>query len=364
MDAVMLASESTPGLKLPFVGEASTKIPTPEQDWEQLAECRSFLEKHERELRLIREAANMKGAVRFPADFSFGLSTVLTYTQQARQVARILALDAHVSAHDGNFSQAKNDVLHIIALADALRYEPTLISQLVQMAIRSIAYEVLKDLTWHCDWNADDITELQTAVAGLDIRLAMLTALQGERGVYVSALEQTTIGPFRQSNVREGLRFFDAMISGIESSWPMALEESQRLSTELNAMSNSGIKKLTIMGVLLLMPSMEHAISAGARAVAKQRATYLLLAARIHQLRADSIPDNLQALEGDSVSAEMFQEMSRDPFNGQPLRYVNSSSTLSIYSIAENGIDDGGFCDYDEEKGPPKDAGITVSLPD
>ena len=144
----------------------------------------------------------------------------------------------------------------------------------------------------------------------------------------------------------------------------MALEQSQRLSTELNAMSNSGIKKLTIMGVLLLMPSMEHAISAGARAVAKQRATYLLLAARIHQLRADSIPDNLQALAGDSVSAEMFQEMSRDPFNGQPLRYANSSSTLSIYSVAENGIDDGGFCDYDEEKGPPKDAGITVSLPE
>lgn len=360
IDAVQAANLDRRGKTLPIVGEGPTPVPAPGEEWTELEASRTLLGELDGELQAIRKATESGGRVRFPVDFSAGIFTLLPHAQSSRDVARLLELDAHVSAHDGNDSQALQDLRATFALSDALRGEPTLISQLVRIAIHAIGCDAAERLMPHCNWSDAELESLQTAIRSARFKDELSNALCGERAICLTTLDRLPLGLLPPSNKHEALRFFESSIDGLSSSWPDALSRQRELSTRMEALSGNRFIPLILASVLLLLPGVEQAAIAGARAEARQKCANAAIAAQRFRLQRGQLPDSLA-----NIGQELLGSLSEpsaaliDPFDGQPLRYKTEPARVLIYSIGENKQDDGGDCDRDDQQ-RPLDVGFSV----
>lgn len=357
--AVEQANIKSGAPELPIVGNSDNAVPPPGQPWDQLAEAAEWLASREREIRLIHQAASAGGRVRFPIDLTAGINTLLPQVQQTREAARMLSLHAYVSAHEGDFQAARQDIIAMLRMSDITSDEPVFISQLVRVAIRTMACDVLKDLLWHSDWNDQQLAELQSEIAATDLRRSMLIALQGERALFLSALDQVTMGPFRHSNVRSGVKLFADVLDGLDEGWPAGLAAASEATARVQKLaSESRIKQLSSIGVVMMMPATEQGLAAGARGTALQRCAMIAVAQRRHWLQTQTIVDKLAQLPAELFSSAESEAVLTDPFTANPLLFQRSPDRFTVYSAGQNQEDDGGA--VESERGRPEDAGLAI----
>ncbi len=344
---------------LPIVGEGPTPIPPPGTQWAQLDAVAELLAGFEDELKLARAEAGSNGQVRFPVDFSAGFNTLLEYTQNSRQAARILLLDAHVAAHRGDDARALQDVRAMFALSDALRGEPVLISQLVRIAIHAIGCDTVDKLLPHCDWDDDDLASLETAIGTAEFSKEATRALYGERVLLLTELDRMTLGPLRGDSKQTALDFFDQSIAAFDGT----PAEIFQYRDQINAFSNQRQKGLMAVDsiVLQLLPAVDAVIVATARATARQRFTNAAIAAKRYRLTQGQFPESLSAIPPELLgpTGESASKLV-DPFDGRPLRYRVESSRIVIYSIGSDEVDDGGDCVEKPDAPAPPDMGIVL----
>jgi hypothetical protein len=113
---------------LPLVGQGA-EIPPPPNAWSQLEEVEAYLAALTAAFDTFRDVTLREGTVRFPVDFSPGLTAQLPQGQSTRQATRVLSLQFHVHLHRGRTSAAVDCILDLLALARVLEQEPILISQ-------------------------------------------------------------------------------------------------------------------------------------------------------------------------------------------------------------------------------------------
>lgn len=87
----------------------------------------------------------------------------------------------------------------------------------------------------------------------------------------------------------------------------------------------------------IMLPSLSRVHTLRARTEASRRATQLSYAVHIHRARTGQWPKSL-----DDLPSEFGGEMRTDPFSGRPFGYRVGKDGPTIYSVSENGIDDGG----------------------
>lgn len=358
IDAVKAAHLETRGAKLPLFGTGVTPIPAPGQPWADLDASRTLLRAMDVELRAIRQAAAAGGQARFPVDFSAGLGALLPYTQESRAVARLLLLDAHVAAHDGNCALALQDLRGIFALSDAFRGEPTILSQLFRIAIYAMGCAGVEQLLPHCQWNDADLKSLQKVILAARFNEEMRRALCGERAMCLTSLQVMTVWPLRLTNVREVLRYFDGAIDAFSSPWPENLRRQRKLGAHVRTLGTGTFSRMTKYSVLLFLPAEEQSAVAGARGEARLRCASAGIAAQRYRLKHGHWPKVLDDIEqtfrGDSADPTA---QFTDPFDGKPLRYKVEPTRALIYSIGQDQKDDGGDCDPDAET-TPRDLGF------
>lgn len=363
IDAVRVANLGSRGSTLPIVGNGPSPVPAPGEGWAELDQARAFVNELETERETVLRAAKAGGQARFPVDFSAGINTLLPYTQEARGVARLLALDAFVSAHDGKGGRALEDVQGIFALSDALRGEPTIISQLVRIAIHAIGCDAAVRLAPSGMWNDEALKSLQAAIQRARFKEELVRALGGERATTLSALDSLPLGPLRQSNGREALRIFERSVEAYSSSWAENLERQRALSAELSAQSRGQLARLQMAGVLMILPALEQGAVAGARAEARQNCAVAAIALQRFRSAHNRLPESLQEMESlvPGTTAEGGTALV-DPFDGNPLRYKVEKSRVLVYSIGEDAVDDGGAIDSAATgSSRPLDLGFSIS---
>jgi hypothetical protein len=360
IDTVQAANLSKRGKTLPFIGEGPRPVPPPGEAWAELEASRALLSGLDAELKVIWRAAAAGGQARYPVDFSGGINTLLPLIQDSRQVARLLTLDAHVSAHDGDTARVLQDLQAIFALSDSLRGEPCLISQLVRIAIHAIGCNAVERLLPHCQWSDTELQSLQAAIGSARFKDEMSNALCGERATCLSALNTTAIGPFRQSNKLETLRLFEGSIEGFSGSWSEAIQRQRELAAEIKKLAAGKLSRLSMWAVLNLLPALDAASIAGARATARQKCAIVAIAAQRYRLKHDRFPTSLAEIDDTllGVSSNRAAQLT-DPFNGNPLRYKMEDTRIVIYSVGRNEKDDGGDVDFDQPP-PPLDFGFTL----
>ncbi|MEZ6062626.1 MAG: hypothetical protein R3C19_19965 [Planctomycetaceae bacterium] len=358
IDGVSAANLERIAKDLPIIGLSEKPVPPPGQEWEQLSSSRDLLASLESELNSIRTAAAAGGVARYPVDFTPGIGAILTYTQEARQVARLLHLDALVSAHDDNDSRAFEDLLGLFALSDSLRAEPTQISQLVRIAIHAIGCKAAEKLIHRCQWNDQQLTALQRAIGRADFKREMRMAMQGERAMALTAIAQSGF-PFQSSNYREALQWFRQATDAYDRPWTELIAEMQTIDEAIQDRASGQFSRMKLMGVLMFMPAARAAAAAAARATARQRCTIIAIAAERYRQKNGTLPESITDLTPELFPSDQA-ELLIDPFSDATLQFRWRGDELVIYSVGENQKDDNGVLEADDGRSLP-DTGIRLT---
>ena len=343
IDALLLASAQLSTASVPVVGLNSNPIPQPGTPWAEFEVSRQVIRDLDAELQLIRAAASVPGQVRFPIDCSLGPVALLTHIQRVRHVARIMVLDAYVSAHEGQHSRILQNIRTISALSEATRAEPFLIPYYVGTAINSVALGEIEKWISYCGWSDAELVSLQMLILSPRFEEEIVRSLAGDQAFGLTELDKMVLGPFRQSVQLEYLRLIDDGMNSFSYPWPEPLIRQAAITARLNALKSEPLSLLKYSQVPSYGPAVEQAGRTVARSVAKQRCCVLLIAAQRYRLQTGQLPVSLKEIENSKLwPSTVPQDLFVDPFDGQPLRFKADATGMVIYSVSQNRADDGG----------------------
>lgn len=195
---------------LPIVSNQNPPIPPLSQTWTEQSSVEAMLAKHAEKISRIIELTQNNGPVRYPIKFN-AASTLLTNTQNTRSVVRVLCLEAEVAARKGDAEREFRAYNAMLGCSIALNGEPTLISQLVNIACCGIATNQIKSAVQSNRLKPEHYEKLRERLIELsNIGKMYRTALVGELGLMTVAMTdpkmlREQIGPMASLVTESGL---------------------------------------------------------------------------------------------------------------------------------------------------------------
>ncbi len=321
-----------------------------------------------------------------------GLDFTNFYLAESKRAAQRLETAAICDLHHSDTASAVENLRATLALIKAMRDERLVISELVRIAVASIAVAVNWEVLQSTNLADGQLAELQHDWTDLDFIRGEENALKMER-----VTGEITLSTWRSSN-GELLRYFDlgrnaresmGLPSESETPWNKARMTTKvfiwrywwSYPDELRCLKGYGVLMNTMrladtdgffqrallrqdgaldqLGISKLSNSFDSLFSgetdfhsmlsesivtlAGVarkvmRVEAAKQVTITAIALKRYQLKYGNYPAGL-----DSLVPEFVPKAPLDPVDGQPLRYRrNADGTFLLYSVGENGQDDGG----------------------
>jgi hypothetical protein len=323
------------------------------------------LARHAATLDLIRRAAD-RDTCRFQRDWTRpSIDMLLPELQSLRAVARLLVLETRREAADGNAAHALHDVARIGRIGWHSASEPLLISNLVGLAIDTMALETLakvlpklrkSDLA---ALDSSDIRDLVTTQPAMTSHyygeeafgLSTFADMMDSRSGVANALEMFANQPQRPFLSRVlpltllyRVFFLEADLAGYRSimhRYQAAASGSDpypEVKKKTDAMEKELWDRSPGMMSSLIVPALGGVFRTQAQDVARQRAATALVAATRQRLETNAVPETF-----DVIAAQLVPPASRDPFTAdQPLLMKRTDDALVVYSVGPDGEDDGG----------------------
>ncbi len=345
---------------LPIVGDREAEIPPPGQPWPDLEAAEKLLQQYEGSLRQLHAAAELGGPTRYPTDFSHGVYPALEHMQAFRGGASLLALEAHVRAHQGDARRAAESIQAIFMLADSLKQEPTNISLLVRKGVDTTVKDVLQRQLPVVDFSDEDLDRIQTHLRVVDYSEGLRRAMIGERVMGIIAIKDPRWKD--SSGERPGitrrlfavepsltvyLQYMSRIIAAAKPPWPQARRQMAQIRRGIQGASSGGSALAKPGHVMVAWGVCSHAdaLDAIVRGTASNRATDAVIGVERLRREKGRLPEKL-----DELVPKFLPQVPVDPFDGQPLRYVVRNDEYIIYSVGKDGVDNGGQGD---EAGEP-----------
>jgi hypothetical protein len=359
--APKLASDTN----LPVVGYAHL----PARDTPFAPEMRQgiaeYLARNQQSLDLLHKAATMKFC-RFPSegpDVETMFESLMNRLNVTRTGTRMLLLDSLSASAHGDAQRVVESTTTSIALAESVKAPPQLISYLVETACFGISIGGLEQALSRTAFNDQQLVALTKAFHEVETDEGFIGAIIGERAranwtwqemragggsvkdpiVYsdtTSSLDRAAAmiyGPlgFIDLDYLARLEFYDDLLRACDTTFPQRLETVGSLN-----------HKRALFNVLPLAKIeaelTEKSVNREARLQAQLRAVRVALSVERYRIANGALPESLGALVPKFLTA-----VPTDPFDGQPLRYKKLANGYVVYSIGEDGVDNGGtegFC--------------------
>ena len=340
---------------LPIVGVGELEVPAPGETWAEQAAVEKFLADYASGVDSLHAAAAQGGAARYDMDFEDGFSMLLPMVQDMRTCSRVLSLEAHVKAHQGDAEGTTQSLLALAQISKSLQNQPVIVSQLVRMAMQGIAVDVTASLLPHVEFTDEQLVQLQEACRRDDFKAGLADSLIGERVLGSIAFEnpsQMVGGRVPTSNRllagnKEDLALFLEMQSDMRDAtlleYPAALDAMDAVDVRLMAKLATPLGQVRYVLTGMAMPAIASAGGAAARTDGKIRCLDAALAVQRFRQREGKLPANL-----DELVPTFLPAVPVDPFDGQPIRYQIHQHGYSVYTCGRNRVDDGGIKDEHE----------------
>lgn len=312
-------------------------------------------------LALLHRAAVVQQC-RYPINLRDGFLVRHDHYVPVRQSARLLALEVLLRS-DNRDETAASSVIASLALARSLKDEPLLISQLVRIACQSVAVSSLEGVLSRTQVSSNQLVNLSQALADAEDLSLMTRGYVGDRCIQNDAFEQLASGKITpadafgfldQTPLWAGPAFLLYRASGLLEIDHITLVtvvnevvEASKLAPpdELKTMKSleNSIRGLPFNTVIshMVLPGLPSISLKCARSAATLRTARLAIAVERFRLARGELSGSLAELLPAYLNA-----VPQDPFDGQPLRYKKLEKGYLVYSIGEDGNDDGG----DEKK--------------
>ena len=324
-----------------------------------------LLARHAATLDLIRRAAD-RDSCRYQRDWTRpSFDMLLPEMQSLRTAAQLLVLKTRREAADGNAEDALRDVARIQRIGRHAASEPILISNLVGIAIDTIALDTLAQVLptlRKSDLATLDAPEIRDLITTPP---AFASHLYGEEAfglsIFADLADDQRSGPDLidlagngqpQPSVLRALPlslpyrvfFLPADLAGYRSIMTQYQAAASRtepypdLTKRIDAIETQTRDRSPGMLSSMIVPTLGAVFKAQTRSVAIHRAATALVAATKQRLETGAVPETF-----DELAAQLVPPASRDPFTAdQPLVMTRTDDTLLVYSVGPDGEDDGG----------------------
>ncbi|MGD0649801.1 MAG: hypothetical protein ABSA97_01430 [Verrucomicrobiia bacterium] len=360
---------------LPVVGDVRRPKrgePLPSQLRETAA---TYLAESEPALRLLHAGVARKRC-RYPVSFSEGVETPLPHLNEVRQGARLLSLEATLHAAGGEAQSAASSISAAVALARSLTDEPGLVDQLVRVAVLRIDASCLEDILNRTAFADAQLRELDAALGESETTNGLARALGSEIVIHVDLFHRpvkrqlTSMLPppppdgfmnsvgflipawyrrpqfyfLKASGLMEidllhHLRIMEGYLHAAQLPLPERLAAAKFVDSETRKLPKFCVMSNWLCGYG--SGSMSAFVAKDLAAIASLRCCRTSFALERHRLASGNPPDRFDELVPTYLAA-----VPTDPFDGQLLRYKKLENGYVVYSVAEDGKDDGG----DEKK--------------
>jgi len=325
----------------------------------------------------------------FNLQYDEGFDMRLTHLSLETKSAQRLAVAAIYNLHLGDANLAADNIRAIFVLVNGTYDERIVISQLVRISIAHIGIAATWEFLQSPNPSDKNLADLQAAISRMEFVRTQINTLQAER-----VRSEASLAKWRSSD-SEFSKYFDSKkrfygvggdpadddtlwnglqfktkaflwrywwsypdelrsLKGYEVSMNMmrSVETNgsfqDALSVQTDALDKLGISKLNsspfsrttdfrsmISESIMFLDSVTRRVMQVE--VAKQTAL-TAIALKRYQLKYKNYPQSLEAMVPEFISA-----VPNDPMDGQPLRCRrNANGTFLLYSVGENGKDDGG----------------------
>jgi len=334
---------------LPWVGKAKRPPRTEPVDAAMLQAIEVFLSDNEKALTLLHEAVAFEHS-RYPMDFSQGFDMLSPWLKDVRRSAFLLSLEGLAACAQDDPNQAVESVHATLALAQSLDC-PTLINRLVQNAIQALAYRNIEQVVNRVTLTDEQLKTLSAWLETYANEGGYRQALIGERcfGLYAFRTPggmSSDMGGGKVLSVlliplkilgfhdRDMLGYINLMQDYIDAI-DLPLGERLAVCESIDKDFSSG-KRGGLM-TKLLMPALLRTFQLEMRKVADRGVARTALAVERYRLAEGELPKAL-----DELVPTYLDAVPTDPFDGQALRYSLLAKGYVVYSIGEDGSDDGG----------------------
>jgi hypothetical protein len=298
---------------------------------------------------------------RHPLTFERNLQATLLPTQQeARRVTQLLAYDAVRHAQAGDMKPALTSCQAALNAGRSIGDEPLFISMLIRVACVMLACQTTEAVLSQGEPPPDELLALQRLLQHEAAFPALLIATRGERAMLHEMLDALESGDVPLSAVlddqREGATVRRRLAFGwwvrdtLRADHPRALALMTRRVAEvrLPPQEQAAAEKAFAVDVhrlppdealatRLLMPAVEKIGPAERRRLAAVRCLLAAAAAERYRQEHGAWPESLARL-----APGLLTEVPLDPYDGRPLRYRRLEDGVVVYSVGEDGKDDGG----------------------
>ncbi|MHC4085705.1 MAG: hypothetical protein ACYSWZ_11995 [Planctomycetota bacterium] len=342
---------------LPIVSEAQLlPLRTEPLAEESKALVTQYLADNQQALELLHKGAAIEHS-RYPIDLGKGFEAHMPDLSDIRDGAKLLKLEAVVHAENGKPEQAVDSITSTFGLARSLSKEPVLVSQLVRIACQGLAVSTLEHTINRTEFSDEQLVNLSQTFVHAEDPCAMIRAFAGERcmGLSIFKMPASKIPPVLDmvSNRPHplgtiaislykfvGLADMDAITyADLMNDYVKAIRLPYHKRQDAIDAVYDKIETVSKIHVLLrlFMPGFSRIAQIDTRIIAQLRTAHAGLAVHRYRLAAGKLPDSLTELVPTYLDA-----VPKDPFDVKDLRYKKLETGFVVYSIGEDGNDDGG----------------------
>jgi len=324
----------------------------------------------------------IRDAVQHPPRYFFNDSTNFLNRPpgpfvELRTAAQSLSGDAIVALQAHDLGRAQADLHALTKLALFHHEDLTLVSQMIRTAIAGLGLAVTWEALQAQGWNEESLAALQHDWESVDLTDAIETGITGERAFGEAAFsfmrsagsaermklfrgfgttpgrksakdyfDQFVLMPIWRANADEDealfLEFHQRSLESIRkarngTSWQAVNVELQSNIAHLEKALGGPMADVRHRVSAMAIPNTTRAAASVARNETQRRLTITAIALERHRLHHGQLPPELDALVPQFLSTGPL-----DPMSGEPLHYRPNANGFVLYSVGEDGRDDGG----------------------
>ena len=329
--------------------------PHPAEAGEPAADILTALEKYEATLTELTQAARDRPLSRFDIKYEAHFAAMVPHLSPIKNFTKNYTLRslAHLAKDDPEAALA--DIRMGIFLAESIRDEPLLISQLVRIACLEITLQPVWEGLKEKKWNAEQLADLEKQLGAIKLLKSYRISIVGEREMANLAIDQMAINPsvFNEMVENEAdktglapdgwLRHNQKRLNEMHINFSQRLIDPQarRIHPDVSVAFNKELDarirhKFPIYDILssLLLPGIDKAaMRVGSTQTAVDHARIACLM-ELHHLKYKNYPEKLTDLK---------QTPPMDPYSGKPyIHKMDEEGRYQLYGIGWNQKDDGG----------------------
>ena len=289
---------------------------------------------------------------RYPVDFSQGFNALMPHLSDIRKGAQMLLLEVVLHAENAEPQLAVDSVTAIVGIARSLEKEPMLISQLVRIACQALGASTIERLINRAELGDKQLMQIERSLINTEKSDGMIRAFAGERCIVGSLLQDfssqdismyggpSVATPLMSFYKIAGLADADALLYiDFMTKYMEAMQLAPHYRKEASKAIEADFDKISKIHILLhiIRPAFSRCVEVDLKCLANIQAARVGIAVERYRLATGNLPETLSDLLPSYIDT-----IAKDPFDGEQLRYKKRDFGFVVYSVGEDGHDDGG----------------------